>query len=188
MRPGFPVLGSRENEHELKELLGVIKEVDFNNVPKDMVVYTNEETPDGSRKPAAKPPAGQNNPKSFCDFIWYDPWEKKEVTREDVLEIHKITRVAPSNQVYGYNDVDGNGQVADTSNVHQNVSVFDEVEGQYGIVNPYGEARADAPSHRDYESDRDNCAIERMSVDTPDGRNHRFHRGRGDDDFEILPV
>ena len=79
------VLGSRENERELKELLDVIKEVDFDNLPQEMVGYTNEETPDGSRKPAPKSPGGQNNPKGLCDFIWYDPWEKKEVTREEVL-------------------------------------------------------------------------------------------------------
>ena len=53
------VLRSRENERELKELLGVIKEVDFDNVPQEMVGYTNEETPDGSRKPAPKPSGGQ---------------------------------------------------------------------------------------------------------------------------------
>ena len=182
------VLGSRENELELKELLGVIKEVDFDNVPQEMVGYTNEETPDGSRKPAPKSPGGQNNPKGSCDFIWYDPWEKKEATREEVLEIRKIPRVAPPNQVYGYTYVDQNGEVADIWNIHQNVNVCDEVEGQRGIVNPFGEPRADTTSRRDYESDRDNRAGERMSVDTPGGKNHRFLRGRRDDDLDILPV
>ena len=43
----------------------------------------------------------------------------KEVTREEVLEIRRIARVAPPNQVYGYTYVDQNGQVADIWNVHQ---------------------------------------------------------------------
>ena len=67
------IMASRENDRELKELLGVIKEVDFDNVPHEMVGYTNEETPDGSQKPAPKPPGEQNNPKGSCHFIWYDP-------------------------------------------------------------------------------------------------------------------
>ena len=41
------VLGSRENERELKEPLGVFKEVDFDNVPQEMMGYTNEESPEG---------------------------------------------------------------------------------------------------------------------------------------------
>ena len=62
-------LGSRANDRELTELLGAIKEVDFDNILQEIVDYPNEETPDGSWKPAPKPPDGQNNPICSCDFI-----------------------------------------------------------------------------------------------------------------------
>ena len=96
--------------------------------------------------------------------------------------------MAPSNQVYGYTYVDHNVQVAYVWNVHQNVNVCDEVDRQREITAPYGEQRADTLSCREYGIDRYNRAGEQMSVDTPSGRNYRFHRGHGDDDLEIQPI
>lgn len=87
------VLGSRANQEDLRHLLDVMDQVNWEQVPA-------EQQQRGERQRQLEYSPGRTA--NAGDFVWYDPWTRQHLTSEQAAHLCRNPRAMPPTQPTGY--------------------------------------------------------------------------------------